>query len=746
MKKLLLCVGMFFLLCSPGWACSGSSPNWTASSWQDIGVCAGRAASGDTITLPMGTYLANNNIHITKALTIQGAGCATTTYTSGIAGGHLNIVAPKSTTATDCLTVVKLAASLNLMWTCEAGKLHRLTGLGFIDNNASVGGADAPIYFDCSNQVKGGHLTHVRVDNNSFNFGVNSNALKLIEFDSVVGVMDHNFVENDANALFHIRSGNWYGTNGEPPNLTVQSGGTGNESRYYPVEYPGAEFYEAIVFEQNIFQQTTVGAGSSKGCTDGGWGNRFVVRMNIIYSCAVKTHGLDSDGWARAAANIENYGNEFVMAGFGYNSLAEIRDGQFRFTFLNLAKDIPDGTDRAAGYVANYRTVTPTPWFGAMDGVGPNFDVNDAGNPQKAGGEACNHGGSGKECQVASFSNGVVTVSGASFSTSGNGMVGSILKKTGCTEPPDSSFACHAPVIANTTTTLTIDGAPDGVTPVSLKNGDLFSLNLVTRSMDMPGVSDQQLLLGYRATNYGGTTGVVDIGGNSAKIYFDKCVADAGLGIGDHMSLASGNKSFDGIWPITATSNTNASCAAGTHDTRTFKYVGGGKQTNGSAYRLPSLITEFQKTDPIYQFLNTNVNSGACAKPCNMKFVISNASPRTTVGNAANANYMDYNGSVQTSRSSPFSGSDFTQGGVAVGTLANKPTHCQVGMGFWGLDSTEGGAWNSSSWKYTVNGADYTQGAFYKCTSTDHWDLAFTPYAFPHPLQGSAPNTKNAPR
>ena len=41
------------LLASPAWACSGSTPSWTASNWADIQTChdGGSFQDGDTITL-----------------------------------------------------------------------------------------------------------------------------------------------------------------------------------------------------------------------------------------------------------------------------------------------------------------------------------------------------------------------------------------------------------------------------------------------------------------------------------------------------------------------------------------------------------------------------------------------------------------------------------------------------------------------------------------------------------------------
>ena len=57
---------------------------------------------------------------------------------------------------------------------------------------------------------------------------------------------------------------------------------------------------------------------------------------------------------------------------------------------------------------------------------------------------------------------------------------------------------------------------------------------------------------------------------------------------------------------------------------------------------------------------------------------------------------------------------------------ATLPATCTVGQGYWKTDA--GGNWN------TINGTA-NDGALYKCTSENHWELYYIPYTYPHPLQ-----------
>jgi hypothetical protein len=97
---------------------------------------------------------------------------------------------------------------------------------------------------------------------------------------------------------------------------------------------------------------------------------------------------------------------------------------------------------------------------------------------------------------------------------------------------------------------------------------------------------------------------------------------------------------------------------------------------------------------------------------------------------------------AQTSVTAPFNGSTTCNAGsgnytcgVGFGTLANRPTTCTTGVGYFATDQ---GSWNTS-------GNGFGQGELFKCTSTNTWGLAYTPYTYPHPLAGGTGSSANPP-
>lgn len=79
--------------------------------------------------------------------------------------------------------------------------------------------------------------------------------------------------------------------------------------------------------------------------------------------------------------------------------------------------------------------------------------------------------------------------------------------------------------------------------------------------------------------------------------------------------------------------------------------------------------------------------------------------------------------------------------GVGCGTLANRPATCTTGVGYWATDQNCGAIANYVG----VNPTTSISGTLYRCYPTNTWTAYYTPYTYPHPLRGDAPEDTTAP-
>lgn len=138
-----------------------------------------------------------------------------------------------------------------------------------------------------------------------------------------------------------------------------------------------------------------------------------------------------------------------------------------------------------------------------------------------------------------------------------------------------------------------------------------------------------------------------------------------------------------------------------------------------------------QALDPIYEFDDSGVPSGKAG-----------VGPSEGMMTANRDFYDETPGqTAQTSPTSPFNGTS----GTGWGTLANRPTTCTQGVGYFATDQ---GTWNQSGGTNPVNYSG--QGELFVCGPGNAWNLYYTPYTYPHPLDsssgvGAAPPAPGAP-
>jgi len=68
--------------------------------------------------------------------------------------------------------------------------------------------------------------------------------------------------------------------------------------------------------------------------------------------------------------------------------------------------------------------------------------------------------------------------------------------------------------------------------------------------------------------------------------------------------------------------------------------------------------------------------------------------------------------------------------GMGVGPFDKIPARCNKGVAYWAVD--KGGNWN-------LNNKTENDGALYKATSANRWELCYIPYIYPHPLRSLEP-------
>ena len=136
-----------------------------------------------------------------------------------------------------------------------------------------------------------------------------------------------------------------------------------------------------------------------------------------------------------------------------------------------------------------------------------------------------------------------------------------------------------------------------------------------------------------------------------------------------------------------------------------------GRGYDSSFWNYASPAPYLQVSMPVYGALNRSETN------TELPFTVINSS-----GNAIKAN-RDFYGYTAS-----FNGTS----GMGVGTLANRPATCTKEVGYWATDQS------TTNLTGMVGAKPSTPllGTLYKCTANNTWTAYYTPYTYPHPLQG----------
>lgn len=193
------------------------------------------------------------------------------------------------------------------------------------------------------------------------------------------------------------------------------------------------------------------------------------------------------------------------------------------------------------------------------------------------------------------------------------------------------------------------------------------------------------------------------------------------------------------------TQNNGSEIISNTTNTITFQSTGGPGQyvpTNGDAFQIlratvcidqaggrgngvlysgttPASVPANQVLSPTYMWLHNVTSGNSPVSGSDTGRVIQNRDWYSEINNQA----------AQTSATSPFDGT--TAIGFGHGTFARMPTTCTTGVGYWATDQ---GSWNLFN---------SIQGQLYLCTAPNTWTLSYTPFTYPHPIDGASAFSAN---
>jgi len=540
--------------------------------------------------------------------------------------------------------------------------------------------------------------------------------------------IDHNII-NQLQGYFQIQ---WaYGLIDH--NVWTSNGGIGlylqnttdyvySDNEWNMVTKWGADRGSAAVYVEN----NTLAVGNSgtrhAGFTDAYGGSHWVVRYNDIFRAWIEGHGTESPGRSRGVRTMEVYGNNYTGNGTG-NYIVNVRSGPV-LTWGQTVISGYQGNENAA-VLNNERQIGEYDNWSVADGTSP-WDLNDAANPQAGPFTVTAQSWDGD-------TTGTVTVAGTPWQPS-QWLTYSIHKQ-GCTTSNSAAGVLCGTIITDNTNNRITYGTIGNRESLQFAVNDQFTINAVTDVFDGACRSGGSLLVAQNTAFQGlsWSAGIVTI----TMTGHGYALCSAGNCTGNISVAQASVSGYNNTFPLRSVPDAN-------HITYSLSVnPGGSPASNGIVTKVPwGSSPNNQVTDGCYEWLNSDGSQNLVFGGSYYHNGTNNTGSirEATVGK--NGHYYNYGGTPQTGVSTPFTGTPAINNGVGVGTLAQMPNTCTVGVAYWALGD---GNWNQSGGALGFGGYS-GQGRLYKCTSPDNFTLYYTPYTNPHPLdalQGAGSNPGN---
>ena len=644
------------------------------------------AVDGDTIIIPAGTCTWTSAIVVpaNKRISIIGNGTPNTQPSQyGIALSAINT------------HITHGGFSMTPIYD-SSNYLSRISTIDF----EPATGAGAPIVVNGTCAASG--CPNLRLDNLYFPtawsaLGLSDDAVAVIS--NVFGVADHNTAGDVAPTtgyldFTNLGHGTWLSSTGAYGDLSWASP-------------PSVGTAMAFYLENNTFNYALGTDTDIPSGTPGGGGARFVCRFNNAIAIndfgVCSGHGTDTTGRPRGVMQWEGYYNIGVCPawpnGIECNSAWPARSG-WGYSFGNSFSN-GTGTMTSLTGFDNQRTWRGSSPWGECDGQSP-WDTND--------GVTYFAGTVGSFTEVGTGSgNWTMTVSGTSPGWSFNQWIAyTFFDDTHGTATMVGGSGANTLNTVNVCDTCIGWQTPGGNPPQA---GDTFHIYRSTVCMDQAnrgagvqltglltpapvGPINQVLQPSYQANDIVPSSVGSNMGSETPNM---RPNVDFFMEVPNQVAQTSSTFPFNGA--IFSQPIQSWTCNGGTGHCVVTVASTAGLQANGPVIDAGSTAGAHVNVDGSYTIIGT---------PTGTTYTINNVGGYTDSASA---------------------GGSANGAGTGHGTLANRPTTCSTGVGYF---ATNQGTWN------TVSGGP--QGELFKCTAPNTWTLAYTPYTYPHPLvSGTAP-------